>query len=99
MESKLKALSVKVKGFKFQVTLQMTFCKEIVNCERKHSPPISFNSKTKTVANDVDIDSSLKTSCQTNNFFKNSRWIIESIDSQYFTQSTSRKLIHNCLKN
>ena len=47
-----------MKGFKFQIILQVTFCKEIENGETKYLPSIFFNSKTQTVVNDLDIDKS-----------------------------------------
>ena len=65
VENKLKDILVEIKGFKFQITLQVTFCKEIKNGSTKHVPPIYLNSSIQTVAIDLDINNSLNTSYQT----------------------------------
>ena len=74
-----------MKGFKFQITQQVTFCNEIENGEMTYSPRIYFISKTQAVVNDLDNDSSLNTSYQTvllrikKWLGEGSGWIIESI--------------------
>lgn len=51
-----------MKGFKIQITLQVTFCKEIETDQTKHPPPSYFNAETQTVVNDLGIDNTLNTS-------------------------------------
>ena len=58
VENELQDLLVAMKGFKFQITLEITFR------ETEYLPPIYFNCKTHTVVNDLDIDNSLKISYQ-----------------------------------
>ena len=41
-----------IEDFKYQITLQVTFCKEIQNDETKYLPPIYLHSKAQTAVND-----------------------------------------------
>ena len=45
----LEDLLAEVRGFNYQITLQITFCKEIENDETKHSPPVYFDANAQTV--------------------------------------------------
>ena len=45
----LKDLLVEMKGPKYQITLQVTFCKETENDQTKYSSTICFSSNTQTV--------------------------------------------------
>ena len=60
VENNLKDLLVKIDGFKFQITVKVTFCKGIENDETIYSPRIYF--KTQIVVSDPGIDDSLTTS-------------------------------------
>ena len=51
-------------GFKCQITLEISLCKDTKNAETKYSPPIYFSSNTQIVINDLNINYSLKTSYQ-----------------------------------
>ena len=59
VKNKLKNLLSKLKGFNVQITLHITFCKEIENGETKYSASIYFNSMTQTDINDLDIEDGL----------------------------------------
>ena len=82
-----------LKDFKFQITLKVTFCKEIGSDETKYLPQIYFSSKTQTMVNDLDINDSLNTSHQIvlakiqKMFGESSCRIIESVDGDYVTVS------------
>ena len=90
-----------MKGFKLQITLQVTFVKEAENVETKHSPQIYFNSKHKALVNDLDIDGSLNTSYQTilsrikNWLGEGSGWVFESIDGEYINISIYSALVES----
>ena len=44
-----KNFLAEISGFRYQITLQITCCKEIKSREIKYSAPIYFNSNTQTI--------------------------------------------------
>ena len=52
-EKFLKDFLTEMRGSKYQITLQITFRKEIENYETTYPPPICFRSNTQTVINDL----------------------------------------------
>ena len=60
----LKDFLAEMRGFKYQITLQIAFRKEIENSETKYSPPISYNSNTQAVIRNSSVTGSLETSFQ-----------------------------------
>lgn len=56
----IKSLVVEMKDFNYQISWQITFCKEMSKDETKYSPPYYFSSNTQTVINDLGINESLE---------------------------------------
>ena len=44
-----KNFLAEISGFRYQITLQITYCKEIKSREIKYSAPVYFNSNTPTI--------------------------------------------------
>ena len=62
VKSLLKDLMAEMRGFKYQITLQITFPKEMKNDETKSLFSVYFSSNAETVINVLDINDSLETS-------------------------------------
>ena len=86
-------------GLKSQITVKVTFRKEIENDETMYSPPIYFNYKTQIVFSDLGINDSLTTSDKIilsriqKWVGESSSWIIESVDGEYIDISFHNPLI------
>ena len=75
-----------MKGFKPQITLQLTFRNVVEKDEKKYPPPIYFSFHTQKVTDNADIDDSFEIFLQIilsrvqQRLGERSRWITESVD-------------------
>lgn len=89
-----------MESFKHQITLQITFHKEIETNETQYSPQIFFNSNTQTVINNSDVnDKYVKLMSSVQKWpGGGSGWLIELVDGNYINiyvyNSLADKFIH-----
>ena len=86
-----------MKGFKYQITMNISLSKEKINVNTEYSS-VHFNSTTKTIINlDFNLDRSFEEILHRidNWINEGSEWIVDSINGQYLNISKNAPLFGN----